>query len=78
MHKFSAGTIGMTFHRPPDETDTSNIQDDKLFDMPSRSRQELTRLSKKAFDPNDVPFRSAKWCYDTPGVMHNDQVCFFR
>jgi hypothetical protein len=26
-------------------------------------------------DPSDEEYAKSKWCYDTPGVVHPDQVC---
>jgi hypothetical protein len=30
------------------------------------------------WDPNDPAFSGGKWCYDTPGVVNENQVRYFR
>ncbi|PSN49800.1 hypothetical protein C0J52_01392 [Blattella germanica] len=60
------GHIGMTFHqkKPEEQLDP--------FSMNRRNVKEVTPLS--GIDPSDEAFQKSKWCYDTPGVVHPDQV----
>lgn len=72
------GTVEQTFKQPPDEFTTHNIDDSKLFDMPLVSVSQLKKNNKKVFNPEDKVYKQSYWCYDTPGVVHQDHVCWFE
>jgi len=58
--------VGRTFHAQRIPAETSK-------DVFSAKR---TRESKKklGLDENHPSFKDSRWCYDTPGVTHPDQV----
>lgn len=68
-----AGHIGRTF-----PTEKSNVNSDKMIDeefvMPKVTNKFLQTDDRKVFNPDADAFKRSKWCYDTPGVVHPDQV----
>lgn len=71
-----AGAVGRTFTRPQ----TYEVLEDwkkNSFVMPTFSNRIVKGDEKqKTLNPNDPEFKHSKWCYDTPGVVHPDQVQF--
>lgn len=65
IHISFSGHIGMTFQgkKPVPGVDPFSM---KHF---SEGPRPLSGL-----DPSDEEYANSKWCYDTPGVVHPDQV----
>lgn len=66
------GYVGKTF---PAEPETGNRKTKKLpvtemFFLPKQPKGK----EKKAWDPDDPEFRTARWCFDTPGTVNEHQV----
>jgi len=61
-----SGHIGMTFYRKKPALGL----DPFCMDRSSEGPRPLSGL-----DPSDEEYTKSKWCYDTPGVIHPDQVC---
>lgn len=66
IHTPFSGHIGRTFQaeRPDSGLDQFSM---KTYTEGSRPLSGL--------DPSDEDYAQSKWCYDTPGVVHPDQVC---
>ncbi|KAF6204698.1 hypothetical protein GE061_018859 [Apolygus lucorum] len=60
------GHIGRTFH-------LSSKRDDDPFSSPDFSDPK-TPIPGGGLNPNDRDFAKGRWFYDTPGVLHNDQI----
>ncbi len=63
----------MTF--PTKDQDSIVEASKQAFLMPEVTKKFLKSDDRKTLDPDDPAFKNAKWCYDTPGVVHRDQVC---
>jgi len=63
---YVSGHIGMTFQKK------KPIPGMDIFSM--RQFPEEPRPFS-GLDPLDEEYVQSKWCYDTPGVVHPDQVC---
>ena len=63
---YVSGHIGMTFQKkkPVPGLDIFNMRQ-----FPEEPRP------FSGLDPLDEEYAQSKWCYDTPGVVHPDQVC---
>lgn len=62
------GLIGNSFSKPKPASSENN------FEMPTITSKLLKEDDRKVFDSNAPEFRKSKYCYDTPGVVHPDQV----
>uniref|UniRef100_A0A023F778 Putative gtpase n=1 Tax=Triatoma infestans TaxID=30076 RepID=A0A023F778_TRIIF len=75
MNKFAQpqliGHIGRTFTKKPV---TEEIQSADNFTVPNRQQLADARIIGSGVDPNDPDFLKSKWFYDTPGVLHSDQI----
>jgi hypothetical protein len=56
----------MTFHTKK----PVSVLDPFSMEISSEGPRPLSGL-----DPSDEEYAKSKWCYDTPGVVHPDQVC---
>ena len=59
------GHIGMTFYKE------NPIESKDPFSMERRTKHPM-RLS--GLNPSDEAYANSKWCYDTPGAVHPEQV----
>jgi hypothetical protein len=66
IHASFSGHIGRTFQakKPQPGLDPFSVKNYQQGPRP------LSGL-----DPSDEEYAESKWCYDTPGVVHPDQVC---
>uniref|UniRef100_A0A0K8T9Y4 G domain-containing protein n=1 Tax=Lygus hesperus TaxID=30085 RepID=A0A0K8T9Y4_LYGHE len=60
------GHIGRTFHQ-------SSKNEDDPFSSPDFSNPK-TPIPGGGLNPNDPDFVKGRWFYDTPGVLHDDQI----
>ncbi|CAB0017175.1 unnamed protein product [Nesidiocoris tenuis] len=61
------GHIGMTFHSKVDEGGDA-------FEAPDFSDPRTNPIPGSGLNPNDPDFAKGRWFYDTPGVLHEDQI----
>ncbi|KAK9504598.1 hypothetical protein O3M35_010900 [Rhynocoris fuscipes] len=64
------GHIGRTFTK----VHTDNNEEGNNFNIPSHKHIMQTSTDGSGLDPKDPDFAKSKWFYDTPGVLHSDQI----
>lgn len=65
------GHIGRTFTCKPANEEIQAVDN---FTAPNKHQLAKARILGSGIDPNDPDFIKSKWFYDTPGVLHEDQV----
>lgn len=64
------GYVGKTFVSQP-ENNKKKLPVTDLYFLPNKPEEK-----QKVWDPNDPDFRTARWCFDTPGTVSENQVRF--
>lgn len=67
------GHIGRTFKVLTAPKNAEEVLKEE-FAMPKITNKLLNTDERKVFNEDDKNFKLSKWCYDTPGVIHPDQV----
>uniref|UniRef100_R4G3E1 Putative gtpase n=1 Tax=Rhodnius prolixus TaxID=13249 RepID=R4G3E1_RHOPR len=65
------GHIGRTFTCKPANEEIQAVDN---FTAPNKHQLAKARILGSGIDPNDPDFIKSKWFYDTPGVLHEDQI----
>ena len=55
-------------------SDPKNNKVPEEFVLPKLTHQFVNSDERRFLDPEDKDFINSRWCYDTPGVVHHDQV----
>jgi hypothetical protein len=66
IYVYFSGHIGMTFQKKKKPVPGKDIF--SIHHFPEEPRP------FSGLDPLDEEYAQSKWCYDTPGVVHPDQV----
>lgn len=77
MYTFCIMVFKTTGHIERTFTAEEPVEDSKdMFSM--QGTGELSNKAKIGIDENNPIYKLSKWCYDTPGVVHPEQVMFYE